>query len=426
MTDLERAALAYVDAHGSELFSLVSKLIGFDTQNFGSHGNEQECQQYICSICRKAGWETEIYSPDTVPGIRDHVEYLSGRGLEDRPNVTCIYEGGHDSSVMLAAHTDTVPVGDLESWGVDPFGGEIRDGKLYGRGAGDDKCGVAAALFVLKTLSDLHVTLEKNLLFTAYVDEEGGGGDGALATCLGYPCETYVNLDGGNYEIWNAALGGCVYDIGLHLSFPTDNVECIMDGLEYLRRSLKGFARNRRAELHANPLYVGSDMERSAFKIIGASVGDMGVGAGRGHLTFVVFTDKDEHAIEGELAAVFSEAGAELRKKGIVLGTLERRSRFFSYRECLDRYGAAADLQNAASEVAGHAVPMRGACLSDLSIFLAAGSPSSFNFGIFRDFAAKGGAHQPDEYIECDQFLQETKALLLFVIRHCHGTVNIV
>jgi acetylornithine deacetylase/succinyl-diaminopimelate desuccinylase-like protein len=426
MMDLEKAALGYVDAHSVELFSLLAKLIGFDTQNYSSHGNEKACQEYIYSLCREAGWETAIYSPDSVPGILEHPEYLPGRGLENRPNVTCTYEGGKKPGVMLAAHTDTVPIGDPKSWEVDPLGGVIRDGKLFGRGAGDDKCGEAAALFVFRALSDLHVTLEKNLLFTAYVDEEGGGGDGALASCLQYPCETYVNLDGGNYEIWNAGLGGCVYDIALHLTFPTDNAECILDGLECLRKGLKGFAAKRRAELHTNPLYAGSDMERSAFKIIEASVGDMGVGSGRGHLTFVVFTDKGEDVIREELAAVLLETGVVLQRRGILIGTPEKKSRFFTYLECCDLYGAVADLQKAASEVAGRPVPVRGACLSDLSVFLSAGSTSSFNFGIFRDFSAEGGAHQPNEYIECNQFLQETKALLLFIIRHCNGTAKSV
>ncbi|MBP3927854.1 MAG: nucleotide exchange factor GrpE, partial [Clostridium sp.] len=68
---------------------------------------------------------------------------------------------------------------------------------------------------VLKMLDDMGVKLKKSVALTSYCDEEFGGGNGALAACLAYPCETYVNLDGGNYEMWATALGGGCYQLKL-------------------------------------------------------------------------------------------------------------------------------------------------------------------------------------------------------------------
>ena len=102
---------------------------------------------------------------------------------------------------MLMAHLDTVEIGDRANWTVDPFGGEIIDGKIYGRGACDDKYGIAASLFLIKVLQSLGFTPKKNLLFTAYCDEEHGGSHGALAAVLRYPTSRIVNLDGREDQI---------------------------------------------------------------------------------------------------------------------------------------------------------------------------------------------------------------------------------
>lgn len=64
------------------------------------------------------------------------------------PDVENLYArfGSGQPCLVFAGHTDVVPVGDAARWTVDPFGGEIRDGILYGRGACDMKAGVAAAV----------------------------------------------------------------------------------------------------------------------------------------------------------------------------------------------------------------------------------------------------------------------------------------
>ncbi|WP_424941556.1 succinyl-diaminopimelate desuccinylase [Aliiroseovarius sp. S253] len=77
-------------------------------------------------------------------------------------------------------HTDVVPVGDVNAWSVDPFGAEIRDGYLYGRGATDMKSGVAAWVAAAVDFTR-HAPEDASLVITITGDEEGPATDGTVA-----------------------------------------------------------------------------------------------------------------------------------------------------------------------------------------------------------------------------------------------------
>ena len=71
-----------------------------------------------------------------IPTVLDHV-------APGRPNVLAEIGRGDGPTLLWNAHLDTVPPGNAAAWTADPFGGDVRDGKLFGRGASDDKGGVA-------------------------------------------------------------------------------------------------------------------------------------------------------------------------------------------------------------------------------------------------------------------------------------------
>lgn len=83
--------------------------------------------------------------------------------------------------------------------------GLCRDGRIYGRGANDGKHALAIMVFLAEALNKLGIRLKSNLYLTGYVDEEFGGGNGALAACLKYNCGFYVNMDCKDTEIWNSS-----------------------------------------------------------------------------------------------------------------------------------------------------------------------------------------------------------------------------
>lgn len=88
-----------------------------------------------------------------------------------RSNVVAILKGtGGGKSLLLNAHTDTVGITGM----AEPFSGDLRDGKLYGRGAYDMKASLAAMLTVMKGFMDAGVRLAGDVIFTAVIDEEYG------------------------------------------------------------------------------------------------------------------------------------------------------------------------------------------------------------------------------------------------------------
>ena len=90
-------------------------------------GEERAAAEACASLCSEAG--LEVVLEDVSPG---------------RPNVVARWKVGRHPHVLLTGHLDTVPVG--EGWTVDPFGAEVGEGRLYGRGACDMKGGLAAML----------------------------------------------------------------------------------------------------------------------------------------------------------------------------------------------------------------------------------------------------------------------------------------
>ncbi|WP_020387558.1 M20 family metallopeptidase [Kribbella catacumbae] len=88
-----------------------------------------------------------------------------------RDNVSITLAGGNGPGLLLLGHTDVVPIGD--GWTKDPFGGELVDGRIYGRGASDMKGGLAAGLAALAALRG--VELSGPVELAALMDEEETG-----------------------------------------------------------------------------------------------------------------------------------------------------------------------------------------------------------------------------------------------------------
>ncbi|MBR9892079.1 succinyl-diaminopimelate desuccinylase [bacterium] len=102
----------------------------------------------------------------------------------DRNGTSNLYarwgEKGHARSFGFNGHTDVVPVGDAAAWSCDPFGAEIRDGVMFGRGATDMKSGVAA--FAAAAMDFVTETPPDGAIVLAITgDEEGDATDGTVA-----------------------------------------------------------------------------------------------------------------------------------------------------------------------------------------------------------------------------------------------------
>jgi acetylornithine deacetylase/succinyl-diaminopimelate desuccinylase-like protein len=137
-----------------EAVQLLQSLIRIDTSN--PPGNETKTAEYLKGVLGKEGITSEIHT--LQPGRGSIVARLRGNGRK-RP-------------LLLMAHTDVVGV-ERDKWSVDPFGGVIKNGYIYGRGAIDDKDSVAAALVTFLSLHRLNVPLDRDVIFLAEAGEEG-------------------------------------------------------------------------------------------------------------------------------------------------------------------------------------------------------------------------------------------------------------
>jgi putative selenium metabolism hydrolase len=80
--------------------------------------------------------------------------------------------GSRGPVIAFDAHIDTVDVGDLDRWSFDPFCGEIKDGRVHGRGASDQKAGMAAMITALRVISAMGSYLPFTIFFVGSVLEE--------------------------------------------------------------------------------------------------------------------------------------------------------------------------------------------------------------------------------------------------------------
>lgn len=96
--------------------------------------------------------------------------------LELRPNVFGRWPVGRSRPIVaLNGHVDVVPPGERSAWAVDPYGGEIRDGRVFGRGAADMKGGLAAAIGAVAVLKDLGIEPAIDVEIQCVIGEEAGG-----------------------------------------------------------------------------------------------------------------------------------------------------------------------------------------------------------------------------------------------------------
>lgn len=398
------------------LFGLLSGLIKVNSENFLSHGNEENCARYIHKLCQELGLESDLFSPLELGDFEKHPDYFPGRHLENRYNVVARWRGTEDTDeLMLMAHSDTVEIGDLANWHSDPLSGEIRDGKIWGRGACDDKYAIAAVLFIIKLLKEQGFQPKANLLFAAYSDEEYGGSHGALSAVLKYPCNRIVNMDGREGQIWHCGSGGQEVKFVYHTASTADSSEAAARAIPIVLEVLQQFKENRRRELEANEYYAGTIIPGTALRYMDIHAGNKGMDLGTGEVRFVYYTDKTKEEIYAEFAALDRILTERLGKLGLISEGFIPVTRFFHYVHCAPDSEDIQLMREASREATGQEPLVCGSCLSDLSVIAKYGSSRAFGFGAGRGFQKEGGSHQPNEYMECDKLLDYAKTIAAYI-----------
>ncbi|PYM41751.1 MAG: hypothetical protein DME12_10465 [Candidatus Rokuibacteriota bacterium] len=147
-------------ALGEEAVDLLRRYLMVDTTN--PPGNEAAGARFLAAVLERNGIASETV--EAAPGRANLVARLAGDGSLP--------------GIVLHHHIDVV-YADRRYWTMDPFGGEVRDGYLYGRGAIDMKSTGIMHLAAVLALKRAGVPLKRDLVFLATADEEAGSVYGA-------------------------------------------------------------------------------------------------------------------------------------------------------------------------------------------------------------------------------------------------------
>ena len=160
----------------------------------GSDEVERPAAELVSRLFTEFGWEHEV--SEVAPG---------------RPNVVAVVDGGGGPgpTLMFEGHTDVVTEGDPADWSADPFGGEIRDGRLWGRGAADMKSGLAAMIHGVRALQ-LAGPFPGRIVLGVLADEEGMmlGAKAFAASAQAAEVDAVIVCEPEGYEVCTSARGG--------------------------------------------------------------------------------------------------------------------------------------------------------------------------------------------------------------------------
>jgi len=204
-TSLEKDILAAAQDGQAEQLSLTQSLVEFPSLL----GDEGSAQDFMEGLFRGMGLKVDRFEVvddelSKIPGYSPAVGHWYNH---DNVVATHLPRNQSGRSLILNGHIDVVPVGVEELWSCPPFKATVREGRLYGRGSGDMKAGIAAYVSAFRTLTNLGLQPAAPVFLQSVVEEECTG-NGALA-CLhrGYGADAAVIPEPFDETIMSAQVG---------------------------------------------------------------------------------------------------------------------------------------------------------------------------------------------------------------------------
>ncbi len=155
MRELDRI-FSNVDEHQSRLHQIIRMIV--EKPSVNPPGDTTEPAEVTASLLSQIGLKVELV-----------------KSAERKVNVVGEWDLGRSQSVLFNGHLDTVPVGDQSLWNFNPYGAEVSEGWMYGRGVADDKGAVGCVIAALEAIRRLGLEPTVNIIIHAVCDEEVGG-----------------------------------------------------------------------------------------------------------------------------------------------------------------------------------------------------------------------------------------------------------
>jgi succinyl-diaminopimelate desuccinylase len=170
VTPLEREVLEHVEDLADDMVAFTQALVRIPTVNPPGE-RYAECAELIASRLEEFGYTVERIAAEGLP---EHTR--------EHPRINVVGTMGQSEKVLhFNGHYDVVPPG--SGWSIDPFGGELRDGRIYGRGTCDQKAGIAASVYAVEAVRRAKIHLNARIEHSATPDEESGGFAGVAYLC---------------------------------------------------------------------------------------------------------------------------------------------------------------------------------------------------------------------------------------------------
>jgi acetylornithine deacetylase/succinyl-diaminopimelate desuccinylase-like protein len=199
------------EAAEAEALDHFRQLLRIDTTN--PPGGEIAACRYLEGVFRREGFEPTIFEP--APGRGNLLLRLDG--------------GDRANGLMVSAHLDVVPA-EGAHWTHPPFGGEVHDGYIWGRGTVDMKHMAIYGLMAVLLIKRSGLKLKRDLLYAAIADEEAGMRFGSR-----YLVENHADLLEGRYCL--TEVGGFTMHIGGQRIYPVQIAE---KGVAWLKMTVRG------------------------------------------------------------------------------------------------------------------------------------------------------------------------------------------
>ena len=407
---------AWIDAHFDEEVRFLQALVRVPTDT--PPGNNAPHADLTAELLKGFGFEAEKY-PIPQSALDEYglasitnliVRRQYGRSGPSRPNEPSRPSG---RTIALNAHGDVVPPG--EGWTHDPYGGEVVDGKLYGRATAVSKSDFATYTFAVRALESLNATLSGSVELHFTYDEEFGGEFGPgwlLRHQLTKP--DLLLAAGFSYQVVTAHNGCLQMEVTVHgkmahAAIPDTGVDALQAAVAILN-----------ALYQQNTLYqqVTSRVEgiTHPYLNVGRIEGGTNTNVVPGKVVFKLdrrmIPEENPAEVEASIRSVIADAAAAFNASGRYVGVDIKRLLLANAMQPLPGNKPLVDaLQRHGEAVFGEPIPTSGSPLyTDVRLYGEAGVPAAI-YGAGPRTVFESNAKRADEHLVLDDLRRATQVV---------------
>ena len=390
---------AWIDAHFDEEVRFLQELVRVPTDT--PPGDNAPHAERTAELLEAFGMEAEKH---TVPQGE-----VQAYGLQSITNLVVRRKYGTGPTIALNAHGDVVPPG--EGWTHDPYGGEIADGRIYGRAAAVSKSDFASFTFAVRALESLAAPLKGGVELHFTYDEEWGGelGPGWLLK-KGITKPDLMIAAGFSYEVVTAHNGCLQLEVTVHgkmahAAIPHTGVDALQGAVQILNAL---YAQNTRYQ------QVTSRVPgiRHPYLNVGRIEGGTNTNVVPGKVMFKLdrrmIPEENPQEVEANIRQVIAEAAARLPgitvdiKRLLLANALKPLPGNKPLVEALQKHG---------KEIFGQDIPAMGTPLyTDVRLYGEAGVPGVI-YGAGPRTVLESNAKRADERLELEDLRRATKVV---------------